>query len=72
MLEQDPGGGEASLDCSFLSFFCDKPEVNLTVSAGPGSADVPSTARPEREEATRLLEERGFDVEMSQPISRLG
>ncbi len=36
--------GEASLDCAFLSFFCSKPKVTLTVSAGPGSAKVPATA----------------------------
>jgi eukaryotic-like serine/threonine-protein kinase len=64
VLEQDPGPGEQSLDCSFLSFFCDKPDVSLTVSAGPGNAAVPSTAGLPREEATRLLEERGFGVEV--------
>jgi eukaryotic-like serine/threonine-protein kinase len=64
VLETDPGAGEASLDCSFLSFFCDKPDVNLTVSAGPGNAVIPSTAGLPREEATRRLEERGFGVEV--------
>ena len=48
VLEQDPAASppadEASLDCAFLSFFCSKPKVMLTVSAGPGSAKVPSTA----------------------------
>ena len=44
---------EASLDCAFLSFFCSKPEVTLTVSAGPGSGKVPSTAGLPQEEADR-------------------
>ena len=49
MLEQDPAasppGDEAELDCSFLTFFCSKPEVTLTVSAGPGSSKVPGDRR---------------------------
>ena len=40
VLEQDPAasppGDQASLDCAFLTFFCSKPKVTLTVSAGPG------------------------------------
>ena len=48
MLEQDPAASppanQAALDCAFLTFFCSKPKVMLTVSAGPGSAKVPSTA----------------------------
>ena len=36
VLEQDPLPGKVDEDCSFLSFFCSKPEVDLTVSAGPG------------------------------------
>jgi eukaryotic-like serine/threonine-protein kinase len=62
VLEQDPPAGEASLDCSFLSFFCSKPEVNLTVSAGPGSAEVPPTRGLTREEATKRLQKAGFEV----------
>ena len=64
VLEQDPGAGDQSLDCSFLSFFCDKPDVSLTVSAGPGNAIVPSTAGLDREAAVRALEERGFGAEV--------
>ncbi len=64
VLEQDPAASppskEAELDCSFLSFFCSKPEVTLTVSAGPGSAKVPSTAGLSRAEAETALEEAGF------------
>jgi beta-lactam-binding protein with PASTA domain/predicted Ser/Thr protein kinase len=65
VLEQDPAASppadEAALDCSFLSFFCSKPKVDLTVSAGPGSAKVPSTSGLAREEAEEALEEAGFD-----------
>jgi beta-lactam-binding protein with PASTA domain/predicted Ser/Thr protein kinase len=68
VLEQDPTasppGDEASLDCAFLSFFCSKPEVTLTVSSGPGSGKVPSTAGLEAEEATERLEEAGFQVKV--------
>jgi eukaryotic-like serine/threonine-protein kinase len=64
VLEQDPAasppGDEASLDCAFLSFFCSKPKVMLTVSSGPGSAKVPSTAGKSTTEAEEALEEAGF------------
>ncbi|MEZ5076502.1 MAG: PASTA domain-containing protein [Solirubrobacterales bacterium] len=61
VLEQDPTAGEASLACSFI-FFCSKPAVTLTVSAGPGSGKVPGVAGLTREEATEALEEAGFEV----------
>ena len=68
VLEQDPAASppadEASLDCSFLTFFCSKPEVTLTVSNGPGSGKVPSTAGLGQEEATEALEEAGFNVKV--------
>jgi eukaryotic-like serine/threonine-protein kinase len=64
VLEQDPAASppadEASLDCAFLSFFCTKPKVTLTVSSGPGSAKVPSTAGLRTEEAEERLEAAGF------------
>jgi serine/threonine-protein kinase len=64
VLEQDPAASppadQASEDCSFLTFFCSKPKVMLTVSAGPGSAKVPSTAGLTRTEAEETLEEAGF------------
>jgi len=61
VLEQDPPAGGASLDCAFLSFFCSKPKVALTVSAGPGSAAVPGgLAGLSKEEAEEKLEEAGF------------
>jgi len=61
VLEQDPPAGQASLDCAFLGFFCSKPKVALTVSAGPGSAEVPGgLAGLSQEEATAKVEEAGF------------
>jgi serine/threonine-protein kinase len=67
VLEQDPAASppanEAELDCAFLTLFCSKPKVTLTVSAGPGSSDVPATAGLSREEATEKLEAAGFGVE---------
>jgi serine/threonine-protein kinase len=63
VLEQDPPAGNASLDCAFLSFFCSKPKVALTVSSGPGSAKVPGGLPGlSQEEAEEKLEEAGFDV----------
>jgi eukaryotic-like serine/threonine-protein kinase len=68
VLEQDPTAsppaGEASLECAFLSFFCSKPKVALTVSAGPGSAKVPSTAGQSQEDAAAALEEAGFEPQV--------
>ncbi len=67
VFEQDPlaspPADEASLDCAFINFFCSKPEVTLTVSAGPGSSKVPSTAGLAQEEATEKLEAAGFEVD---------
>jgi eukaryotic-like serine/threonine-protein kinase len=61
VLEQDPLPGSADEDCSFIGFFCSKPSVDLTVSAGPGSSEVPGTAGLTAEEATKKLEEAGFE-----------
>jgi beta-lactam-binding protein with PASTA domain/predicted Ser/Thr protein kinase len=69
VLEQDPPASppanQASLDCSFLTFFCSKPGVTLTVSNGPGSSKVPSTAGLSEEEAIEALEEAGFKPKVS-------
>jgi serine/threonine-protein kinase len=68
VLEQDPAASppaeQASLDCAFLTFFCSKPEVMLTVSAGPGSGKVPSTAGLTVAAAEEGLEEAGFKAEV--------
>lgn len=62
--EQDPlpspPSNQASEDCAFLTLFCSKPKVMLTVSAGPGSAKVPSTAGLSSTAAEEKLEEAGF------------
>ena len=64
VLEQDPAAAppadQASEDCSFLTFFCSKPKVTLTVSSGPGSAKVPSTAGLSAATAEEKIEEAGF------------
>jgi serine/threonine-protein kinase len=60
VLEQDPLPGKAGEDCSFLTLFCSKPTVLLTVSAGPGSGTVPGTAGLTQEEAEEALEEAEF------------
>ncbi|MDX6626358.1 MAG: eukaryotic-like serine/threonine-protein kinase [Solirubrobacterales bacterium] len=66
VLEQDPPpsppANEASEDCSFLTFFCSKPKVTLTVSGGPGSGKVPSMSGLPLEKAKEELEEAGFGV----------
>jgi eukaryotic-like serine/threonine-protein kinase len=66
VLEQDPAASppEASLDCAFITFFCSKPEVTLTVSGGPGSAKVPSTAGLTEAAATQRLEAAGFEADV--------
>jgi beta-lactam-binding protein with PASTA domain len=73
VLEQNPlaspPASQADLDCAFLSFFCSKPKVTLTVSAGPGSAKVPGSAGLDREEAVEKLEEAGFKTEIVQANS---
>jgi eukaryotic-like serine/threonine-protein kinase len=66
VLEQDPLAGETSLDCSFLSFFCSKPKVVLTVSKGPGSGTVPSMSGLDTEEASEKLEAAGFVADLQQ------
>lgn|GEM_PF-275532 len=64
VLEQDPSASppanQAALDCAFLTFFCSKPKVMLTVSSGPGNAKVPSTAGLETAAAEEKLEQAGF------------
>jgi eukaryotic-like serine/threonine-protein kinase len=66
VLEQDPIPGEVDEDCSLLTFFCSKPKVILTVSNGPGSGTVPSTAGQPLAKASAALEEAGFDVQVDQ------
>ena len=70
VLEQDPPPGNADLDCSFLTFFCSKPAIDLTVSSGPGTSTVPGTAKLPVDEAKEKLEAAGFEVKVeNQPSS---
>jgi eukaryotic-like serine/threonine-protein kinase len=74
VLEQDPAASppadQASEDCSFLTFFCSKPKVTLTVSSGPGSAKVPSTAGLTSAAAEEKLEEAGFKAKLESVHSK--
>ncbi len=69
VLDQDPLPGSAEEDCSFLTFFCSKPKVDLFISGGPGSGTVPGTAGQTVEEATETLEEAEFEVRVQQVSS---
>jgi serine/threonine-protein kinase len=66
VLEQDPSpsppGNEAEESCSFLTLFCSKPAVTLTVSIGPGEGTVPRVNGLSRAEATKKLEAAEFEV----------
>jgi eukaryotic-like serine/threonine-protein kinase len=64
VLEQDPRPSppKAEEDCSFLTLFCSKPAVTLTISIGPGEGVVPGVAGLSREEATKKLEAAEFEV----------
>ncbi|HWC48733.1 MAG TPA: PASTA domain-containing protein [Solirubrobacterales bacterium] len=66
VLEQDPLPGSAEEDCSFLSLFCSKPKVDLTVSAGPGSGEVPHVNGLSQAAAEKKLEAAGFKVAIEQ------
>jgi eukaryotic-like serine/threonine-protein kinase len=73
VLEQDPLASPpargAELDCAFLTLFCSKPKVSLTVSAGPGRAKVPGTAGMSREDAVRALRAAGFEASLKRVSS---
>jgi eukaryotic-like serine/threonine-protein kinase len=62
VLEQDPLPGSAEEDCSFLTLFCSKPKVELTVSAGPGSGEIPHTDGLAQAAAETKLKKAGFEV----------
>jgi len=64
VLEQDPLPGSADEDCSLLTFFCSKPTVDLTISAGPGQGQVPSTAGLSEAAATKRIEAAEFEAEV--------
>ncbi|HEY0277938.1 MAG TPA: PASTA domain-containing protein, partial [Solirubrobacterales bacterium] len=66
VLEQDPiaspPGDESDESCSFLTLFCSKPAVQLTVSIGPGESVVPRVNGLSQGEATKKLEAANFEV----------
>jgi len=66
VLEQDPLPGSAEEDCSFIAFFCSKPSVDLTVSAGPGSGEIPHVNGLAQAAAEQKLEKAGFEVAVEQ------
>jgi eukaryotic-like serine/threonine-protein kinase len=74
VLEQDPTpsppGRKAEEDCSFLTLFCSKPAVTLTVSIGPGEGIVPSVAGLGREAAVKKVEAEGFEAAIENVNSR--
>ena len=61
VLEQNPSG-ETDRDCALLGWFCSKPEVQLTVSDGPGKTKVPDVSGEPAADAQQTLEDAGFDV----------
>jgi beta-lactam-binding protein with PASTA domain/predicted Ser/Thr protein kinase len=62
VLEQDPLPGSAEEDCGFITLFCSKPKVDLTVSAGPGSGEIPRVNGLSQAAAEKKLEAAGFEV----------
>ncbi|HET7121771.1 MAG TPA: PASTA domain-containing protein, partial [Solirubrobacterales bacterium] len=69
VLEQDPLPGSAEEDCSFLTFFCSKPKVDLTISEGPGEGKVPGTSGIAAAAAKKKLEAAGFEVAVTRAFS---
>jgi len=60
VIEQDPTPGSESMDCVLVFFSCDKPDVTLTVSSGPGRTKVPQVAGLAEEDAVKRLRKAGF------------
>jgi serine/threonine-protein kinase len=61
VVNQDPVG-EADRDCAVFGWFCSDPDVNLTVSGGPGQVEVPDVTGQPREEAEQAMDEAGLGV----------
>jgi serine/threonine-protein kinase len=61
VLDQDPVG-ESDRDCALFGWFCSDPDVNLTVSAGPGQVEIPDLAGQTRDAAEQVLDEAGLGV----------
>ena len=63
VISQDPVG-EADRDCAVFGWFCSDPDVDLTVSGGPGQVEVPDVTGQTRESAEQTLDEAGLGVEV--------
>ena len=61
VISQDPVG-EADRDCTVFGWFCSDPDVNLTVSGGPGQVEIPDLSGQTREAAEQTLDEAGLGV----------
>lgn len=61
VLAQDPRG-QSGRDCLILGYFCSNPDVNLTISGGPGQVEIPDVAGLPADEAERQLEDDGLEV----------
>ena len=61
VFDQDPSG-ETEKDCNLLGFSCSNPTVTLTVSGGPGQAEVPDVTGLSQDDAEQELEEAGFSA----------
>ena len=61
VLAQDPRG-QSGRDCLVLGYFCSNPDVNLTISGGPGQVEIPDVAGLPADEAERQLEDDGLEV----------
>lgn len=59
VVAQDPTG-ETDKDCAVLTLFCSNPKVDLTVSGGPGQAEVPDVTGLSQAAAEQELEQAGF------------
>jgi beta-lactam-binding protein with PASTA domain len=61
VVNQDPVG-EADRDCRLFGWFCSDPDVNLTVSGGPGQVEVPDVTGQPRDEAEQAMDDAGLGV----------
>ena len=68
VVKQDPSG-ESDKDCTILSFFCSNPKVDLTVSGGPGQAEVPDVTGLSQADAEQELEDAGFTASVESATS---
>jgi serine/threonine-protein kinase len=68
VVKQDPSG-ESDKDCTILSFFCSNPKVDLTVSGGPGQAEVPDVTGLSQADAEQELEDAGFSTSVESATS---